>query len=312
MKLSVVLPCHNEAAGLPALFAALAETLDRIEGEKEVIAVDDGSTDATFLALCALREKFPYLRVLRLARNFGKEAALTCGLNHATGNAVVTMDSDLQHPPAVILDMLEKWRGGARVVYALRRNRDGDSALRRGLTRAFYALFARIADLDLPPGAGDFRLMDRRVVEAVNRLPERNRFMKGLMTWVGFESAFVPFDPDPRARGASSFSLRRLFRLALDAITAFSTVPLRVWSVAGVLISGVAFVYAVYLMIDTLVFGAKTPGFATIMCAMLFLGGIQLISLGVIGEYVGRIFNEVKGRPLYIVADDLGSNLHNF
>jgi glycosyltransferase involved in cell wall biosynthesis len=197
------------------------------------------------------------------------------------------------------------WKNGAQVVYALRRNRGaGDGKLRKFLTECFYKIFRRITDLDLPPGAGDFVLLDRRAAEALNSLPEKSRFMKGLMTWVGFRSGFVEFDVRERTGGRSSFNFTRLFRLAADGITAFSNIPLRMWSFIGVAVSGAAFLYGVELAIDTLVFGAKTPGFATIMCVMLFLGGVQLISLGVIGEYIGKIFDEVKGRPIYIVADD--------
>jgi glycosyltransferase involved in cell wall biosynthesis len=305
MKLSIVLPCYKEAANLPAMLAALARALDGLDGEKEIIAVDDGSPDDTYKVLCALKAQYRYLHIVRFARNFGKEAALTCGLRMAKGDAVITMDADLQHPPDVIPALLEKWKQGDKMIYALRRNRDGDTGVRKFLTRAFYFIFRRITELDLPPGAGDFRLLDRRVVDAVNALPEKNRFMKGLMTWVGFAPGFVDFEAPERAGGASSFNFTRLFGLAVDAITSFSDIPLRVWSFAGVLVSGVAILYALYLLIDTLVFGAKTPGFATIMCAMLFLGGVQLISLGVIGEYIGRIFREVKNRPVYIVAEDL-------
>jgi glycosyltransferase involved in cell wall biosynthesis len=305
MKLSVIMPCYNEAGSLPAMLAALEQVFDDIPGEKEILAIDDGSPDDTYQVLCALKLQYKYLHIIRFARNFGKEAALTCGLRMAKGDAVVMLDSDLQHPPFIILDMLEKWRQGDKMVYALRRNRNVDGFVRKFLTNSFYFLFKHITDLDLPRGAGDFRLLDRKVVDAVNQLPEKNRFMKGLMTWVGFQSGFVWFEVAERADGQSSFSFKRLFKLAVDAITAFSNIPLRIWSFIGVLVSAGAFLYSVYLIIDTLVFGVKTPGFVTIMCVILFLGGIQLISLGVIGEYIGRVFTEVKGRPIYIVAEDL-------
>ena len=304
MDLSIILPCYREAANLPALLARLQKTLDQVPGTKEILAIDDGSPDNTYDVLCGLQSQYRDLRIIRFARNFGKEAALTCGLHKAQGDAVVMLDSDLQHPPEVILEMLEKWRAGDRVVYALRRNRAGDSFLRRLYTKMFYWVFSTITDLDLPQGAGDFRLLDKKVVAAVNSLPERNRFMKGLMTWVGFKSGFVHFDPAERVGGNSSYSFKNLFMLAINGLTSFSNVPLRIWSLFGVLISTGALFYLAYLVISTLVFGIDVPGFASLMCGILFMGGIQLISLGVIGEYIGRIFNEVKDRPIYIVSED--------
>jgi glycosyltransferase involved in cell wall biosynthesis len=305
MKLSIILPCYKEAANLPAMLAALTRVLDDVSGDKEIIAVDDGSPDETWKVLLGLKALYKDLHIVRFARNFGKEAALTCGLRLARGDIAITMDADLQHPPEVIPEMLERWRQGARVVYALRRDRETDGLLREFLSRSFYFVFHQIAELDLPHGAGDFRLLDRKAIDAINLLPEKNRFMKGLMTWVGFEPGYVHFDVHERPGGKSSFRFRRLFSLALDAITSFSVVPLRVWSFIGAIVSLSAFLYFIYLVISTLIFGVDTPGFATIMCMMLFLGGVQLIGLGVIGEYVGRIFSEVKNRPVYIVADDL-------
>ncbi len=304
MHLSVILPCYREATNLPDMLARLQKVLDQVDGDKEILAIDDGSPDNTYEVLKSLREKYKYLHIIRLARNFGKEAALTCGLNRAKGDAVVMLDADLQHPPETILAMLEKWQAGDKMVYALRRNRDGDGFLRRAWTKAFYWIFKTISDLELPEGAGDFRLLDKQVVAAINSLPEKNRFMKGLMTWVGFQSGFVEFDAAERASGVSSWSFRSLFMLAINGLTAFSNVPLRVWSLFGFLISTVATVYAVYLVVRTLLFGVDMPGFPSLMCGILFMGGIQLISLGVIGEYIGRIFTEVKDRPIYIVSED--------
>jgi len=304
MYLSVILPFYREATNAAAMLAALQKVLDQVPGEKEILAIDDGSPDNTYEVLCSLKPQYKNLHIIRFARNFGKEAALTCGLQRAKGDAVVMLDSDLQHPPEVILEMLQKWNEGDMMVYALRRNRPDEGPIQKAWKKAFYWLFRNITELDLPQGAGDFRLLDKRVVAAVNQLPERSRFMKGLMTWVGFKSSSVYFDVVERASGTSSFSFKRSLILALNGITAFSNVPLRIWSLFGVLISSIATIYALYLIISTWLFGAKTPGFASIMCGMLFLGGIQLISLGVIGEYIGRIFNEVKGRPIYIVAED--------
>ena len=305
MYLSVILPCYREATNLPAMLEALQKVLDQVPGNKEILAIDDGSPDDTYAVLCALKPQYKDLHIIRFARNFGKEAALTCGLRMARGDAVAMLDSDLQHPPEVILEMLEKWRQGDKMVYALRRNRDGDGWLRRMYTKMFYWTFRTITDLDLPEGAGDFRLLDKKVVAAINQLPERNRFMKGLMTWVGFKSGFVYFDAAERTGGKSSWSFSNLFMLAINGLTSFSTVPLRVWSLCGIVISTAALIYLFYLVISTLVYGTDVPGFASLMCSVLFMGGIQLISLGVIGEYIGRIFNEVKDRPIYVIAEDI-------
>lgn len=307
MKLSVILPCYKEAQNLPDMLRELQNVLDTIKGEKEIIAIDDGSPDNTYAVLCELQTQYPLLYVIRLARNFGKEAAITCGLHKASGDAVIMMDSDLQHPPEIIPAMIEKWQQGAEMVYALRQGRDGDSALRRFLTHGFYWLFHRIADLDLPRGAGDFRLMDKKVVAAINQLPERNRFMKGLMTWVGFDTDIIHFSAPPRQSGESGWPISKLFRLAFDGITSFSTIPLRIWSFFGALISIGALLYMLFLIICTWFFGIKLPGYASLMCSILLMGGIQLLSLGIIGEYIGRIYNEVKGRPLYIIGREHGT-----
>lgn len=304
--LSVVIPVHNEAERLPELLRRLILVLEETREPFEVIAVDDGSTDASYHVLQKLREGEPRLKLLRFARNFGKESAMSCGLHHARGHAVIIMDSDLQHPPEMLPAMVAEWRKGFQMVYALRQNRNTDGWLRRVLSRGFYWLFGKIAETKLPMGAQDFRLLDRAVVDAVNALPERNRFMKGLMSWVGFKTAGVPYTHDRRGGGQSFFSIARLFRFAFDGIASFSTVPLRVWSGAGVLISLVAFGYLTYLVLRTVIMGADLPGFPSLMGGILLMGGLQLLSLGVIGEYLGRVFTEVKARPLYILSESAG------
>lgn len=305
-ELSIILPFYNEAGGIHDLFHRLYPMLSRLGLSYEVICVDDGSTDRTYHLLCNERERDLRIKPVRLARNFGKEAALTCGLHLAQGQAAVTLDSDLQHPPEVIPELVKAWQGGAKMVYGIRRNRDTDGVVRKLLSRAFYAVFHSIADIKMPEGAGDFRLLDRAVIDAVNALPERNRFMKGLMTWVGFDYALVPFDVASRAEGQTHWSFFRLMRFAFDGISSFSTFPLRMWTWFGVTMSLCALTYGIYLIIDTMVFGVDVPGFASLMVAILFLGGIQLLSLGVLGEYLARIFTEVKGRPIYLVADKQG------
>jgi glycosyltransferase involved in cell wall biosynthesis len=246
------------------------------------------------------------VRALLLSRNFGKEAALMAGLQAARGDVVLCMDADLQHPPETIPSLLRAWRGGANVVYALRRDRTDETRFKRWGTRVFYALINAADRFEMPPGAGDFRLMDRAVVDALLALPERNRFMKGLYAWVGFETVAVPYDVAPRASGKSRFGLRQLTRLSLAGITAFTTWPLRAVSMAGVVLAFVAFGYGLAVVFDYLYNGNPVSGWTTIVVSLMFLSGLQLVSLGVVGEYVGRVFEEVKGRPLYIVKRELG------
>lgn len=306
--ISIILPFHNEASGVRDLFHRLYPVLHRLDLTYEVICIDDGSSDATFAALQHEREKDQRLKIIRMARNFGKEAALTCGLHLAHGKAAITMDSDLQHPPEVIPSLIEKWRGGGEMIFAIRNNRNTDGKLRRLFSRAFYAIFHTIADINMPEGAGDFCLLDRKVIDAVNALPERNRFMKGLVSWVGFNRATVPFDVEARQGGKSSWNFFRLIRFAFDGLSAFSTLPLRIWTWSGAIVSLIAITYGIYLVVDTIVSGVDVPGYASMMVGILFLGGLQLLSLGMIGEYMARVFTEVKARPIYFIADRIGFN----
>ncbi len=298
--------CYNESEGLETLHAALAPVLEGLAPRFEIILVDDGSRDNTFDVAHELSREDPRVKVIRFARNFGKEAGMAAGLRHARGDAVVLMDADLQHPPAVIAEMLALWKNGADMVIAVRRTRATDFWLRRLISRAFYHLFDVVSEVRIPQGAGDFRLFDRKVVRAIVSLPERNRFMKGITSWVGFRQECLPFDVANRASGRSAWSLLSLLRYARDGVTSFSTLPLRVWSILGVLIAGIASLYGLWLLIRTMVFGIDVPGYASLMVSMLFLGGVQLISLGVLGEYVGRIFLEVKMRPMYLISDSIG------
>ena len=305
-QLSVILPFHNESAGVRHLLQRLYPALGQLGLTYEVICIDDGSSDNTYAALVHEREFDQRLKVARFARNFGKETALTCGLHLATGDAAVTMDSDLQHPPELIAKLVEKWREGFQVVYATRIDRKTDGGLRRLFSRAFYSVFRHIADIQMPEGAGDFCLLDRKAINALNALPERNRFMKGLTAWVGFRQATVPFEVGLRDSGQTNWSFFRLMRFAFDGLSSFSTLPLRIWTWCGALVSFAAFAYALYLIIVTLLFGADVPGYASLMVGILFLGGLQLLSLGIIGEYMARIFTEVKARPLYFISEKVG------
>lgn len=302
--LSVVVPLYNESQGVALLHQRLAGVLATLPvAGWEIVFVDDGSRDATFEAVAALAAADPAIRALRFARNFGKEAAMAAGLREARGQVVVLMDGDLQHPPELIPELLAEWRKGARMVTAVRRSRDTDPWLRRRLSQGFYRVFARISEVALEEGGGDFRLFDRKVVDAINSLPERTRFMKGITSWVGFSRATVDFEPEARAAGASAWSLLRLLSYAVDGLSAFSTLPLRVWSVIGVVLALLSGGYGAWLVVRTLIYGIDVPGYASTMVSVLFLSGIQLISLGVLGEYIGRIFTEVKGRPLYLIAE---------
>lgn len=305
--LSVVVPMHGEAKNLDALFGRLVPALAAITPEFEVVCVDDGSRDDTLERLKAWHAREPRVRAIGLSRNFGKEPAIAAGLRYARGAAVVIMDADLQHPPEVIADFVAKWREGYLMVYGVRRDRQTDGALRRFLSRGFYKLFDALSPTRLPEGAGDFRLLDRKAVDALNALTERNRFTKGLYAWIGFKQTGVVFDVEERADGGPSrFSARRLISFAIDGITAFSTLPLRVWGYVGLGVSALAFLYALVIVTRTLFFGIDVPGFASLIVSVMFFAGIQLITLGVIGEYLGRVFVEVKRRPLYLVAEEVG------
>jgi polyisoprenyl-phosphate glycosyltransferase len=305
--LTVVVPVYNEAEGLPALRAALERVLTKLRVPYEIVLVDDGSADDTWKVLKAWHKSDERVRAFRFARNFGKEAALSAGLFNSRGDAVVLMDSDLQHPPEIIPRFIEKWREGYDMVYAMRTSREGDSAIRRGATGAFYRLFAKIADVDLPPGAGDFRLLDRKVVDILNRMPERLRFMKGLYAWAGCHHVGVPYAPPPRRHGSSAMSMRRLTGFGLDGIVAFSRLPLAISGWIGAAIALVALVYGGFLALRTLIVGVDVPGYASIMVGIMLLGGVQLLALGVLGAYVGRIYEEIKQRPLYIVSERLSA-----
>jgi glycosyltransferase involved in cell wall biosynthesis len=304
-KLTLVAPFYNEEAGVARFFerinTALAPIRDRYD--LEVVCVNDGSRDRTLEALKLARLSNAYIRIVDFSRNFGKEAAITAGLDFATGDAVVPIDSDLQHPPEVVLDMIEKWEAGYEVVLARRVDRDSDRAIQKITARAFYEVSRHISHIEIPADVGDFRLMDRKVVEAVKSLRENCRFMKGILAWVGFRTPVIDYRVEPRKHGESSFNTWKLWNFALEGITSFSTLPLRIWTYIGGLVSLLAFLYALVLVIKTLIFGADTPGYASLMVVVLLATGVQLIGIGVLGEYVGRVFSEVKGRPTYIVRE---------
>ena len=306
-KISLVVPFYNEESGVERFFQSLQTALQGMHGnyDFEVVCINDGSRDETLGQLVQARQKHNNIsiRIVDFSRNFGKESAITAGLDFAMGDAVVPIDSDLQHPPALVPEMLALWESGYEVVLARRANRNTDRAIYKIAARTFYEVSRHISHTDIPPDVGDFRLMDRKVVDAVNSLRENCRFMKGIFAWVGFRTAVVDYQVQARHQGKSKFNGWKLWNLALDGITSFSTVPLRMWTYVGSLIAIAAFFYALYLIVKTLVFGAETPGFASLMSAILFASGVQLMGIGILGEYIGRVYAEVKGRPAYIVRE---------
>lgn len=306
--ISVVVPVKNEEAAIAPFVERVSAILDGIALNQswEILFIDDGSTDSTLAAIAAANSRERRVRALSLSRNFGKEAALSAGLDHARGRAVIPMDVDLQDPPEVLPEMVAKWLDGYEMVFGVRRCRSSDSFAKRLTAGLYYRAHNAVSKDKIPENAGDFRLLDRKVVEVIRRLPERNRFMKGLFAWAGFKQAAVEYDRVERETGRSKFSYWKLWTLALDGITSASTVPLRIWSYVGAFVALIAIAYSGFIAADTMVFGNPVPGYASIIVSVLFLGGIQLISLGVLGEYVGRILTETKQRPLYVIRDTIG------
>ena len=305
-KLSVVIPVHNESANIAPLCERLLPVLERIDPAWEAIFVDDGSRDETWSLVKDLSRREPRIGAVSFSRNFGKEIAIAAGLDHAQGDAVVIMDADLQHPPEMIEAFVERWKQGYDMVYGQRTDRSDETRTRRGFAHLFYRWFSQFGEVGLPEGAGAFRLIDRKGVEVLKTLGEKARFTKGLYAWIGFKGTGVPFVVEERRFGTSKWSFRKLVRFAFDGIAAFSTVPLRIWTYLGFLISFLSIATAVFFFVRTMLFGTDLPGFPSLIVSITFFSGIQLMSLGVIGEYVGRIFAEVKRRPLYVVAERIG------
>lgn len=306
--LSIVVPVKNEEQAIIPFIERVGPILEKVSGDEgwEILFIDDGSTDATLAAIIAAHARDARVHALSLSRNFGKEAALSAGLDYALGRAIVPMDVDMQDPPEVLPEMVAKWREGFEMVFGVRRCRQSDSFTKRLTAGLYYRAHNLVSPDKIPENVGDFRLMDRSVVDVIRQLPERNRFMKGLFAWAGFRQAAVEYDRANREHGATKFNFWKLWTLALDGITSASTIPLRIWSYIGALVALFALGYAAFLALETMMFGNRVPGYASIMVSVLFLGGIQLISLGVLGEYVGRILTETKQRPLYVIRDSIG------
>jgi glycosyltransferase involved in cell wall biosynthesis len=301
--LSLIVPCYNEQESIELFIKTVNDIFITNDAKYhlELIAVNDGSKDLTLLKLIQLQKIYPFIKIVDFSRNFGKESALSAGLSYATGDAVVPIDADLQHPPHLILEMLSLWEEGYEVVLAKRTDRKTDSTLQRITAQFFYKIHNKISDIEIPADVGDFRLMDAKVVDALNTLTENRRFMKGLFAWVGFKTTTISYDVAPRLHGTSKFKTWQLWNFALEGITSFSTAPLKVWTYTGVFIAGISLLYALYIIIKTLFFGSDLAGYPSIMISILFMGGIQLISIGTLGEYIGRIYVESKNRPSYIV-----------
>ncbi|HRL21886.1 glycosyltransferase family 2 protein [Alcaligenes sp. SDU_A2] len=307
--LSCVIPGLNEAENLPALMPVLVAQLRSLVQDFEIIFVDDGSTDATPLVVEHLRQTYPQLVYIQLSRNFGKEAALTAGLQASRGQIVVCMDADLQHPPALIADMMQRWACGVDMVYAVRETRDDETWMKRAGTSIFYKLMRTSSGLRVPRNAGDFRLLDRCVVDALLVLPERSRFMKGLFAWVGFPSEPIYYSPADRLHGTSRFRPGKLLGFAVDGLTAFTTWPLRLLCLMGAVLAMLSFGYGLFIIFKHLLYGDAVRGWATLITVVLFFAGVNMLSLGIVGEYVARIFAEVKNRPLYLVRRRQGQGL---
>lgn len=304
--ISIVAPAYNEAKNIAEFVRVMTPILDGLGEPWEVVFVDDGSRDETLGLLVAARSQEPRLKIVALARNFGKDVALSAGLAHAKGDAVIPIDTDLQHPPELIPEMVAKWRAGAEMVIGVRTKRDEEGFVRRTLAGWYYSVMNRMNDVRIPRNAGDFRLLDRKVVDVINAMPERTRYMKGIFAWPGFKVETVEFQARERHAGASQWSLFKLWRFALDGLFSFSTAPLKWWTYVGAISAIGAFVYGAITLVQTLVFGINTPGYASLLIVVLFFNGLLLLSNGIQGEYIARIFEEVKGRPLFVVGKKWG------
>jgi polyisoprenyl-phosphate glycosyltransferase len=303
---SLVVPIYNEDESISELVHRLELLIDKLDGEAEVILVDDGSTDGSYELMRSAREKDPRFKLLRLSRNFGHQVAVTAGLDVAAGNAVIVMDADLQDPPEVALELAARWRDGYDVVYAVREEREGDTPLKRATASLFYRLFRKMSDVDVPLDVGDFRLVDRRALDAFRSMRESNRYVRGMFSWIGFRQVGVPFRRDERFAGETKYPLRKMLKFATDGIVSFSAYPLRLALNLGFVVSAFSFLLGLVFLISKFAGFYSVPGLASIAVFVAFLGGIQLLLIGIMGEYIARIHDEVKGRPLYLVSDAQG------
>ncbi|MCL5054922.1 MAG: glycosyltransferase family 2 protein [Firmicutes bacterium] len=305
-QLSLIVPVYNESSNLDLFYERVLKVLKPLNVSYEILFIDDGSKDDSLEKLLKIRGRDSKVKVVQFSRNFGKEIAVSAGLDLAEGKAVIPIDADLQDPPELIPSLLEKWKEGYDIVYAKRTKRMGESWLKQWTASLFYRLIAKMTNINIPEDAGDYRLLSRAAVEQLKRLRERHRFMKGLFTWVGFKQTAVFFERDPRYSGKTKWSYWKLWNFAIEGITSFSYIPLQAASYLGLLVSGFAFFYGVFIIVFKLLHGIAVPGYASLMAAVLFLGGVQLLTLGILGEYIGRIYDEVKQRPLYVIHKTYG------
>ena len=301
--ISIVCPCYNEETVINIFLDAIEAILAKLNKSYEIIFINDGSIDNTLLTLLKAQKSNENIRVINLTRNFGKEAALSAGLDNSKGQVVIPIDVDLQDPPELIPLFLEKWEAGYAVVLGKRIDRSNDKVMKRISASVFYKIHNKISDINIPNNVGDYRLMTRKVVETISTLPENQRFMKGIFAWVGYKTAVIEYKRENRIAGNTSFNGWKLWNFALDGITSFSTIPLRIWLYLGVIISLLSFIYGSIIIIKTLIFGIDLPGYASLLSVVLFLGGIQLMGIGILGEYIGRVYKESKRRPAYIIEE---------
>lgn len=304
--LSIVVPAYNEDEVLPEFFQRMETVLAPVTADYEIICIDDGSSDGTLALLTLANKKDPRIKYIQLSRNFGKEVALTAGLHASSGDAIIPIDADLQDPPELIAEMVEKWRDGAKMVIAVRSDRGSDTTMKRFTANAFYKIIRGISDVPIPGNAGDFRLMDRVVVDALKVLPERTRFNKGLFAWLGFTQTEITYQRPARAAGTSKWRYWRLWNFALEGIFSFSTLPLRIWTYLGALVAIVSIIYSIVIVVRTLIYGIDVPGYASLASMQLLFSGLIMIGMGIMGEYLGRVFVEVKRRPLYLIENAVG------
>jgi len=303
--ISIVCPCYNEEEVIEHFLKRITKILSTTQKSYEIIFIDDGSKDNTLNVLIASKQNYEHIRIIKLSRNFGKEVALTAGIDASRGETVVPIDVDLQDPPELILEFIKKYEEGYDVVLGKRSDRTTDTFAKKFSAEAFYKMHNQISDISIPNNVGDYRLMSRRVVEEIKKLPESQRFMKGIFAWIGFKTATVEYKRESRVAGETSFNGWKLWNFALDGITSFSTVPLRVWLYLGVIIAALSFIYGSIIILKTLLFGIDSPGYASMITVVLFLGGVQLMGIGILGEYIGRIYMETKNRPIYIIEEEL-------
>ncbi|NWG04919.1 MAG: glycosyltransferase family 2 protein [Syntrophaceae bacterium] len=304
--LSIIVPLFNEEAVIPQFYERLKKVMDSQDGDYEIIFINDGSTDRSMEALLKLRQSDPRIKIIEFSRNFGHQIAITAGLDHAQGKAVIVMDGDLQHPPEVIPKLIQKWKEGFELVYTVRKETKDAGYFKNLSASLFYSLINKIGDIQIPKHGADFRLVDRRVLESLKLMRERSRFMRGLFNWVGYSQTSVEFEADVRYAGVTKYSFKKMIQFALDGITSFSSFPLRISTYFGFMVSVISFLYAAFAIYARLFTDIALPGWTSILVAVLFLGGVQLITIGLLGEYIGRIYNEVKQRPLYIIRNKFG------